>query len=331
MRILLLTLILCCAGGVHAQTKDEESLKQANKNLLAAYQVQKFDEALKFAQTTLKLSLKLYGDDNDNTATAYANLGAIYREKRNFSESAENLKKAMAIYQKKADKRGKQLAAIYQSLAQTYSADNKKKLAEEYYLKAIELTDKSFGADSKELLSPTLLTANFYAISKNVDKANELYLKSYKVAVKHFGKEAKQITEIDDAKSCIFASLEIEESKASATIFQEERREIVEPSEDDGSLKVGLVSGGIVSGKAIKLTTPKYPAEAKKQRLSGRIPIRVLIDENGDVTEAKSICGDSLLSQTSIEAAKTSKFTPTLLGGTPVKVSGTIIYNFTAR
>lgn len=88
------------------------------------------------------------------------------------------------------------------------------------------------------------------------------------------------------------------------------------------------VSGGVMNGKAKHLTQPSYPAIARSARASGQVVVQILIDENGNVVEANAISGHPLLRGAAVNAARSSKFTPTLLSGVPVKVSGQIIYNF---
>jgi TonB family protein len=91
------------------------------------------------------------------------------------------------------------------------------------------------------------------------------------------------------------------------------------------------VEGGIVNGKAIELPAPKYPAEAKKAHAAGEVQVKVLIDRTGKVLSAEVIFGPDVFREVSVEAAKRAKFTPTLLAGVPVKVSGIIIYRFVAQ
>jgi TonB family protein len=90
-------------------------------------------------------------------------------------------------------------------------------------------------------------------------------------------------------------------------------------------------NGGVLNGHAVKLAKPKYPKAARKARASGLVVVQVLIDEKGKVIGAHVIRGDSLLHDVAVEAAKNSLFTPTLLAGQPVKVTGVIHYNFVAR
>ena len=84
----------------------------------------------------------------------------------------------------------------------------------------------------------------------------------------------------------------------------------------------------MLNGKAITLPVPDYPAEAKAAGAEGVVVIQVMIDEQGNVTDARAISGPKLLQETSVNAARQAKFSPTLLSGEPVKVTGVLVFNF---
>ncbi len=88
------------------------------------------------------------------------------------------------------------------------------------------------------------------------------------------------------------------------------------------------IPGGVVNGKAKNLVKPAYPPAARAVNASGQVTVQVTIDEEGNVTSAKALSGHPLLRTSAENAARQSRFTPTILSGQPVKVSGTIIYNF---
>ncbi|MFZ0749128.1 MAG: energy transducer TonB, partial [Pyrinomonadaceae bacterium] len=89
-----------------------------------------------------------------------------------------------------------------------------------------------------------------------------------------------------------------------------------------------VVSGGVLNGKAISKPQPVYPPIAKSARASGTVTVQVLVDESGKVVSAHAVSGHPLLQQSAVSAARQAKFSPTLLSGQPVKVSGVITYNF---
>jgi Ca-activated chloride channel family protein len=89
-----------------------------------------------------------------------------------------------------------------------------------------------------------------------------------------------------------------------------------------------VVSGGILNGKAISKPQPAYPPIAKAGNIKGTVAVQVMLDEAGNVISAQAVSGHPLLRQAAVSAARGAKFSPTLLSGKPVKVSGLIIYNF---
>ena len=89
------------------------------------------------------------------------------------------------------------------------------------------------------------------------------------------------------------------------------------------------VSGGVLNGKALNLPVPRYPDLARRSRTSGKVEVQVVVDENGAVISAEVLSGPAPLREAAVDAAKHAKFSPTKLSGAPVKVSGTIDYNFT--
>ena len=89
-----------------------------------------------------------------------------------------------------------------------------------------------------------------------------------------------------------------------------------------------IVSGGVVNSKATNLVKPTYPQAARAVRASGAVNVQVTISETGSVISASAVSGHPLLRQAAEQAARSSKFSPTLLSGQAVKVTGVIVYNF---
>lgn len=107
------------------------------------------------------------------------------------------------------------------------------------------------------------------------------------------------------------------------------------------------INGGVLNGKAISLPKPEYPESARSAGLEGVVRVAVEIDEAGTVVSAiasdepqkvQSSDGetieiptpDLLLRDAAERAAWNARFSPTLLSGNPVRVKGTIVYNFRA-
>jgi TonB family protein len=88
------------------------------------------------------------------------------------------------------------------------------------------------------------------------------------------------------------------------------------------------ISGGILNGKAVEKPAPAYPVIVNAERVEGTVVVQVMVDEEGKVVSAQAVSGHPLLRQAAVEAAHKARFSPTLLSGKPVKVTGTLSYNF---
>lgn len=89
-----------------------------------------------------------------------------------------------------------------------------------------------------------------------------------------------------------------------------------------------IVMGGVLNGHATSKPLPIYPITAKRARVQGTVLVQIVVDEKGNVVSANAIEGPPLLREAGEEAASKAKFTPTLLCGRPVKVTGIITYHW---
>lgn len=85
---------------------------------------------------------------------------------------------------------------------------------------------------------------------------------------------------------------------------------------------------GVIESKITHKVVPPYPELAKKARVSGIVTVQILLDEEGHVLSAHATNGHPLLRGAAERAAAQTRFSPTLLSGQPVKVSGVITFNF---
>jgi protein TonB len=88
------------------------------------------------------------------------------------------------------------------------------------------------------------------------------------------------------------------------------------------------VYGGVLNGKAFSKPAPVYPQAAKTAGVSGTVVVQIGVEEDGCVSKAQAVSGPALLRAAAEEAARQARFTPTMLSGDPVRVTGVITYNF---
>ena len=91
-----------------------------------------------------------------------------------------------------------------------------------------------------------------------------------------------------------------------------------------------IVAGGMLAGKATSMPPPAYPQIAKAAKAAGAVVVLVVADEEGKVESATAVSGHPLLRASAEAAAKQARFTPMLVAGKPMKMTGTISYNFAA-
>ncbi|MDQ1639553.1 MAG: periplasmic protein TonB [Pyrinomonadaceae bacterium] len=84
----------------------------------------------------------------------------------------------------------------------------------------------------------------------------------------------------------------------------------------------------LLNGEALSLPKPPYPAIARQLGIQGAVNVQVVISETGKVISAKAVSGNPALTAAAQQAALQARFSPTILGDQPVKVSGIITYNF---
>lgn len=97
------------------------------------------------------------------------------------------------------------------------------------------------------------------------------------------------------------------------------------PQKPAGPLRL---TSEVITSKAVSKPAPAYPTIAKAAGIQGSVSVQILIDEQGRVVSAKASNGNGMLMPAAVQAAFQARFSPTLLNGRPVKVTGVIIYNF---
>jgi TonB family protein len=108
---------------------------------------------------------------------------------------------------------------------------------------------------------------------------------------------------------------------------------VTEVGEDEGgapsSDSVKPIEGGLLNSKALSLPKPVLSEEAKRLKESGKITVRVIIDESGKVVSAKAMNGTAALREAAEAAARQATFAPTIQDGITVRVTGELVYTFT--
>ena len=80
---------------------------------------------------------------------------------------------------------------------------------------------------------------------------------------------------------------------------------------------------GVVEPELTSRLSVNYPLAARRERVSGRVVILALVDENGNVQSAKvqsGVASNTGVNQAIVDAVKKARFRPATKDGVPVKM-----------
>jgi TonB family protein len=83
-----------------------------------------------------------------------------------------------------------------------------------------------------------------------------------------------------------------------------------------------------VMPRALKRVKASYTPAARAARVNGNVVVSVVIDERGEISQAKAVSGHELLKLPALRAARQCLFAPALRNGVPVKMSASLEFSF---
>ena len=106
------------------------------------------------------------------------------------------------------------------------------------------------------------------------------------------------------------------------------QRPLVSPS---GKTPVRSDTPGVQMPTVIRKVDPQHPTVAMQARVSGTVVLEALVDERGNVADARVARSIPLLDQAALDAVKQWQFTPAMLKGEAVPVIAQIEMNFALK
>lgn len=88
------------------------------------------------------------------------------------------------------------------------------------------------------------------------------------------------------------------------------------------------VAEDVLRNAALELPQPEYPGGALLAQVTGKVEVQLLVDKNGQVTNARAMSGNPLLAQAAETAARKVRFSPKRLPADAALVFGLITYDF---
>lgn len=81
-------------------------------------------------------------------------------------------------------------------------------------------------------------------------------------------------------------------------------------------------------GKVVLFKKPDFPSKAKNRTIGGIVEFRIDVSETGVISNPIKLSGHPMFDETTLESANKIRFTPTLCGGEPQKVTASLFYVF---
>ena len=297
--------------------------RQLNAAAVRLYDEGKYEEALKPAKRALEIREKTLHSDDRLVLNAVRNLAAIQLALKNFKEAEPLYKRILAADEKALGVDSLRVAETLDALALLHYTKGDFERTESDYKRALAIREKSSGPGRNEVAQTLYNLAEFYQFQSQFAKARPLYQRLIAFDEKLMPGSDSIVREALGRYACLLRKMnkpdEARQLDAQARVVS---------AQDQDALEQALLEGGILNGKALRLEKPAYPAEARARGASGTVEVQVTISEEGKVIHACALTGPSLLWQVSEGSAYRSIFSPTLLNGKPVKVTGIIAYHF---
>jgi protein TonB len=102
----------------------------------------------------------------------------------------------------------------------------------------------------------------------------------------------------------------------------------IPPPQQPAAKRVVRVGSNLKAPRQTYSVQPEYPTLAKEAHVWGVVVVTAVIDEHGNVVQARALSGHPLLIPAALNAVLQWKYEPTLLNGTPVSVEMEVTVRF---
>lgn len=278
-----------------------------------------------------------YGQDTLEAAKKFYDLGMSDRQAKKHDSAIENLKKALAIYEKDGAKDSEALVKTLIYLSDSSALEKKYNEGEQFIVRAVSAGEEFLGRQDVRMLVVHKSASDFYYnwgkhIDRKIDdkkvSAHLLLLESLAARHQVLSKlpltpaRTTEKTELENEFICYaYANNSWQNGLKRRFEYAIKTGEPMSATEITYDPKA--------PGSARSLPKPAYKAHAKMLGPYGAAIIRIQVDETGTVVTANAICGgDELFTQPAEKAALQSKFYPFLKDGRAIGFNGFIAYSF---
>ncbi len=310
------------------QTTDSPQLiesRELTSKVVKFYGERKYDEALPLAKHALELAESALGSKDSRLISPLINLGDLYVATIHFDDAMTQFERALSIGEEAFGADDLRLTRPLDELGYLMSNKGELKKAADLFSRSLFIKEKHLQPGDIEIARAARTLGDIYRRNREYAKAEPFY----EQAIRLYEATEKKDPELVEALNRYLVVLTAENKTEEAASIRAKLATL--------SAESGVVEGGVVNGWAVKLIQPSYPLSVPHTYGIRVIRVRVLIDENGKVISAKAEpparadMSYPAFAGAAEDAARKSLFTPTLRSGVPVKMNGTIIYQFITR
>jgi TonB family protein len=324
----IIFVFLIPAGVANAQSsKPTESpelveSREITSVVLKLFSAGQYEQALPLAKQALELRVHALGSQDQDLIPLLINLAEINTSLKRFEDSESFFNRALKIAETAYGGDSIKIAAILDRLAHVAHELGRDAIVEKVLIRSLNIKEKVLNSNDLEIAQAVYNLARLYQVRGDYKKAAPLYNRA--VQIRENARE-KDHTNLIRALAGYFLVLTALKRTEEASQVQ---HRIAELSADSAIVQ----NGGVLNGKALFLPAPSYPLGARQDHAAGMVYVKVLIDENGNVISAEAFGkAHPALVSAAEKAARKARFSPTFVSGVPIRVTGTIIYNFVAQ
>jgi TonB family protein len=320
--LFLATLLFTTSFNSQQESPELQEATALNDSAVKLFNSGKYDEAMVAAKRALQIRDKLLPRNDPRISSSLNNLGEIYLAKKDYKPAKEVYIRLLQIQEELFGPEDVNLAYTLDRLAPVYFVAGNDRETEFAYKRSLALREKALGPEDVQVAHSVVALAEFYRLSKNLEPALENYSRALKLYAELTGLKSREFERAREGFACLAYEHHKPELFDQLTAIQKQLSGSDEPA--------GSENMSVLNGRALSLPKPEYPVAAAARRLKGLVVVKVEIDEAGNVTAARDMCqGPPFLSEASLAAARKARFTPPMLDGRAVKMTGVIQYNFT--
>jgi periplasmic protein TonB len=102
----------------------------------------------------------------------------------------------------------------------------------------------------------------------------------------------------------------------------------IPPPQQTAAKRIVRVGSNLKAPRQAYSVQPEYPALARQAHIWGTVVVNAVLDEHGNVVQARALRGHPLLIPAALKAVLQWRYEPTLLNGTPVAVEMEVTVHF---